>query len=116
METDSGRISLEWKPSIETATAPVDEYIIEMAEGDSKNYVEVAKVDGGTCTFDATGLKDGQKYNFRIRAQNQAGTSERCAQLDKPATASAVGKRKVNSHRSVDKDMSRQISCHLFCD
>ena len=92
VETDSGRISLEWKPSIETATAPVDEYIIEMAEGNSKNFVEVAKVDGGTCTFDATGLKDGQKYNFRIKAQNQAGTSERSAQLDKPATTSAVGK------------------------
>ena len=64
VETDSGRISLEWKPSIETATATVDEYIIEMAEGDSKNFVEVGKVDGGICKFDATGLKDGSKVQF----------------------------------------------------
>ena len=85
-------------PAKETATVPVDGYVIEMAEGDSKNFVEVAKVDGGTCTFDATGLKDGEKYNFRIKAQNQTGTSERSAQLDKPATASALGKRKVNNH------------------
>ena len=92
METNSGRISLEWNPSIETAIAPVDEYIIEMAEGDSKNFVQMAKVDGGTCTFDTFGLKDGEKYNFRIKAQNQAGTSERYAQLEKPVTASAVGK------------------------
>ena len=79
-------------PAKETATAPVDGYVIELAEGDSENFVEVAKVDGGTCTFDATGLKDGEKYNFRIKAQNQAGTSERCTQLDKPVTAESVGK------------------------
>ena len=84
-------------PAKETATAPVDGYVMEMAEGDSKNFVEVAKVDGGTCTFDATGLKDGEKYNFRVKAQNQAGNSERSAQLDKLATASAFGKRKVKS-------------------
>ena len=91
--TDFGSISLEWMPAKETATTPVDGYVIEMAEGDSGNFVEVAKVDGGTCKFDATGLKDGQRYNFRIKAENRAGTSERCAQLDKPATASALGKR-----------------------
>ena len=79
-------------PAKETATAPVDGYVIEMAEGDSKTFIEVAKVDGGKCKFDATGLKDGEKYNFCIKAQNQAGTSERFAQLDKPVTASAVGK------------------------
>ena len=45
MGTDSGCISLEWMPAKETATAPVDGYVIEMAEGDSKNFVEVAKVD-----------------------------------------------------------------------
>ena len=89
VETDSGRISLEWKPSIETAIAPVDEYIIEMAEGNSKNFVQVAKVDGGTCKFEATGLKDGEKYNFRIKAQNGAGTSN-CAQIVCPVTASTA--------------------------
>ena len=95
VDTDSGRISLEWKPSIETATATVDEYIIEMAEGDSKNFVEVVKVDGGICKFDATGLKDGQKYNFRVKAKNGAGTSN-STQLKSPVTASAApsGERK----------------------
>ena len=92
MGTDSGRVSLEWMPAKETATAPVDGYVIEMAEGDSKNFDEVGKVHGGISTFDATGLKEGEKYNFRVKAQNPAGTSERSAQLDKPVTASAVGK------------------------
>ena len=95
VETDSGRISLEWKPSIETATAPVGEYTIEMAEGDSKNYVEVAKVDGGICKFEAIELKDGQKYNFRVSAKNGAGKSN-STQLKSPVTVSAApsGERK----------------------
>ena len=92
MNTDSGKISLEWRPSIETALGPVDEYVVEMAKGDSKDFTEIAKVDAGICTFDATGLVDGEKYNFRIKARNQAGKSEKSAQLDKPATASPVGK------------------------
>ena len=101
-------------PAKKTVTAPVDGYVIEMAEGDSNNFVEVAKVDGGTCKFDATGLKDGEKYNFRVRAENGAGTSGRCAQLDKPATASAVGKRKVGSHRLMEEKMAQEISCYLL--
>ena len=92
VSTDFGSISLEWMPAKETATTPVDGYVIEMAEGDSENFVEVAKVNGYTCKFEVTNLQDGQKYNFRVKGENRAGTSERCAQLDKPAIASAVGK------------------------
>ena len=74
-----------------------------MAEGDSKDFTEVARVDGGTCKFNATGLKDGEKYNFRIKAQNPAGTSAGGAQLEFPVTASTassgekIAKRSMNS-------------------
>ena len=80
-------------PSKETATAPVDRYVIEMAEGKSKEFIEEVTVDSGTCKFDVTGLVEGEKYDFRIRAQNRAGTSEKFAQLDRPTIASAIGKR-----------------------
>ena len=93
MGTDKGSVSLEWQPAKETSTTPVDGYIIGMAKGDNKDFTEVARVDGGTCKFDATGLKDGEKYNFRVKSLNQAGISTGFAQLDKPIIASAVGKK-----------------------
>ena len=72
MGTDSGCISLEWMPAKETATAPVDGYVIEMAEGNSKNFVEVAKVDAEKYKFDATGLKDGEKIQFPYQSSKSS--------------------------------------------
>ena len=90
-KTDKGHISLEWLPAKETVKAPVDGYIIEMSTGDGNDFVEVGKVDGMTCSFDAEGLQEGQKYNFRVKAENQSGTSIG-TQLDKGVTATAIGK------------------------
>ena len=93
MSTNKGSISMEWQPAKETSITPVDEYIIEMSKGGNKDFTEVARVDSGTCKFDATGLKDGEKYNFRVKSVNRADSSVGSAQLDKPVIASAVGKR-----------------------
>ena len=92
VNTDKGSVSLEWQPAKETVIIPVDGYVIEIAKGDNKDFTEVARVDSGTCKFDATGLKDGEMYNFRVKSLNQAGISTGSAQLDKPVIASAVGR------------------------
>ena len=96
VNTDSGCISLKWKPAQEMEKAPIDGYIIEMATGDSKDFIEVATVNGKMCTFDATDLKDGQKYNFRIKACNSSGISNGSTKLDKPVLASSFGKPNQN--------------------
>lgn len=90
VDVDTGRISLTWAPpkEIPNAYTPVDGYIIEMATGVKDNFVEISRVDGNTCSFEATGLKDNKKYNFRIRTHNAAGTSSAFAQLDEPVIAS----------------------------
>ena len=93
VNTDKGSVSLEWQPAKETSITPVDGYIIEMSKDDSNDFTEVARVDGRTCKFDATELKDGEMYNFRVKSLNQAGISTGSAQLDKPVIASAVGKK-----------------------
>ena len=61
-----------------------------MSTGDSSDFVEVGKVDGMTCNFDLEGLQEGPKYTFRIKAENQSGTSSG-TQLDKAVTATTVG-------------------------
>ena len=66
---------------------PVDGYIIEMASGDSQEFKQIGRVDSNTCYFDAVGLTNGEKYNFRIRTQNPSGISEGFAQLDEPLIA-----------------------------
>ena len=101
VNTDSGSISLEWTPSKETAVTPVHGYTIEMAVGDSKDFVEMAKVHSGTSKFDATGLKDGEKYNFRIKAENQIGSSSDGAQLASPVAAAAPPPGEKRKQRSM---------------
>ena len=90
--TNKGEVSLAWQAPKDASNAPVENYIIEIATGDSANFAEFGRVKGQNFTFDASGLKDGQKYNFRVRAQNVVGTSAGGAQLDKPVIASAIGK------------------------
>ena len=90
--TDSGSVSLSWDPAQETAKAPVDGYIIEIAEGNSKDFSEIAIVDKKTCTFKATDLEEGMKYDFCVKAQNSSGNSSGFAQLHKPVFASSLGK------------------------
>ena len=50
-------------------------------------YETVGRVDGETMSFTADGLKEGQKYYIRVKAENPAGLSESGAELKKPAVA-----------------------------
>ena len=112
-KADSGSVSIAWTPAKETATAPVEGYIIEIAAGDGDNFVEVAKVDGNTSQFSATGLKEGEKYNFRVRAQNAAGTSTGSTQLETPVVMSAAkppGERECGSIVSRTRTLFRGSS------
>ena len=97
--TAKGQVTLQWQPAEETKEAPVKEYVIEMAIEGSDDFKEIAAVDSDSNKFDVKGLKDGQKYNFRIRGQNQAGTSQSFAELEKAVTASAIGKRECLDNR-----------------
>lgn len=63
-----------------------------MADEDSEDFVEIARVNGKTCKFEASDLEDGEKYFFRIKAFNSSGTSGGSAELDKAVVASKLGK------------------------
>ena len=88
LHTDKGRVTLAWNPPRYDGGASTTGYIIEMAPGNSIDFVEIATIDGNTCKYEATELRDGQIYNFRIKAQNCAGISRDGAKLNEPVTAS----------------------------
>ena len=91
VRTDKGLVSLAWSPGKEDKNSPVQEYVLEIAPAGSGDFKEVATLDGKQCSYEVANLKDGQKYNFRIKARNQSGTSEGVV-LDKPVVASPLGK------------------------
>ena len=68
-------------------------YILQAAPAGTDNFEDIAKVDAKTSQCEASGLKEGQEYMFRLKAENSAGSSEDSAQLDKPVKASPkIGK------------------------
>ena len=89
--TGKGSISLAWQPAPDTVNAPVEGYVIEVATGDSNNFTKIGTVDCKKCNFKAKDLEAGQKYNFRIKAQNQSGISSGTT-LDRSVVASPLGK------------------------
>ena len=88
--TDSGKVTLEWQAPAKDGGSPITGYIIQMAPKKSKDYVGVGKVDGNTTQYEATGLKEGAEYMFRVKAENVEGTSAESAKLEKPVKASPM--------------------------
>ncbi|XP_076817561.1 myosin-binding protein C, slow-type-like [Clavelina lepadiformis] len=63
-----------WNPPIDDKV-PVDNYIIE-AKDKSGKWKQIAKVPTDSTSYKATGLKEGQEYQFRVKSANEEGQSE----------------------------------------
>ncbi len=87
--TDSGKVTLTWKPPSNDGGSPVTGYILQAAPEGSKDFTDVGRVDGKTVQHEVTGLDEGKDYMFRIKAENPAGISNDSANLDKPIKAAA---------------------------
>uniref|UniRef100_A0A0N5A493 non-specific serine/threonine protein kinase n=1 Tax=Parastrongyloides trichosuri TaxID=131310 RepID=A0A0N5A493_PARTI len=71
VDVDSDNMTLEWDPPMKDGGAPIEEYIIEMKDPDTKEWVQVAT--SPTTKAKVTGLKEGKDYQFRVKAVNKAG-------------------------------------------
>uniref|UniRef100_A0AC34GPF1 Twitchin n=1 Tax=Panagrolaimus sp. ES5 TaxID=591445 RepID=A0AC34GPF1_9BILA len=70
-DVDANQISLEWDPPMKDGGAPIEEYLIEMRDPNSREWVQVATSKTPNATV--KGLKEGQEYQFRVKAKNKAG-------------------------------------------
>ncbi|RWS24197.1 twitchin-like protein, partial [Leptotrombidium deliense] len=76
LETDAGKITLQWDEPLRDGGAKIEGYQIEYKEpGDSKWGVANPSLVKDN-TFTVTGLQPGKKYEFRVKAKNAAGFSE----------------------------------------
>uniref|UniRef100_A0AAF5DMX8 non-specific serine/threonine protein kinase n=1 Tax=Strongyloides stercoralis TaxID=6248 RepID=A0AAF5DMX8_STRER len=71
VDVDSDNMTLQWDPPMKDGGAPIEEYIIEMKDPETKEWVQVAT--SPTTSAKVTGLKEGKDYQFRVKAVNKAG-------------------------------------------
>lgn len=69
-------VELKWDAPKKTNGAPVTGYIIEKKEKFSPHWEEVLVTDTPDTKAQVAGLKEGNTYQFRVRAVNKAGPSE----------------------------------------
>lgn len=73
---DADRVSLEWQPPDSDGGAPITQYIIEKKGKHGREWQECAKVSGDHTSADVLGLKEGEEYQFRVKAVNKAGPGD----------------------------------------
>lgn len=69
-------MELAWDAPTKDGGAPITEYIIEKKRKGSVQWTKAAVVDGDKTSGKATGLENGETYQFRVRAVNIAGPGE----------------------------------------
>ena len=85
--------SLAWDAPKSDGGSPVTRYVVEKRHGSSGEFVEALSVDGSTCSVKVDGLSPDCSYEFRVFAQNEAGSSESPAEMKTPVTTvKAIGK------------------------
>jgi predicted phage tail protein len=70
---DKDFVQLKWEPPVRDGGAPITGYIIEKKDKYAKDFVPAAEIHGNICQGKVTGLNEGDKYEFRVRAVNKAG-------------------------------------------
>ena len=86
-DSNKTQITVRWEKPKSDGGSPITGYVIETRSPPNPDYETAGRVDADTTSFTADGLKEGNKYYIRVKAENPAGLSESGAELKKPAVA-----------------------------
>ncbi|PRD26308.1 UNVERIFIED_CONTAM: unc-22 [Trichonephila clavipes] len=73
---DSDFVQLKWDPPVRDGGAPITGYVVEKKDKYSTDWTPVKEIEGNIPQAKITGLNEGDKYEFRVRAVNKAGPGE----------------------------------------
>lgn len=62
--------------------SPIEKYIIQMRDKDTRNWVDAATVPGGKTNGKVTAVQEGREYEFRVIAVNKAGPGQSSILVD----------------------------------
>ncbi len=77
---------IAWDEPESDGGSPITGYNVEKMDIKRETWVKVDSVDAKTRTLKATKLVEGNKYHFRVTAENDVGESDP-GQTDEPITA-----------------------------
>ena len=69
-------MTVSWSPPEEDGGSPITGYILEKRDVSSKRWLKASSDAITELTFKFTGLSKGSSYEFRVSAQNKAGTGK----------------------------------------
>lgn len=73
---DKDHADVQWTRPDNDGGSEITEYIIEVKDKFSKDWVKKKKVPASQTSCTVDDLKEGQQYEFRVRAVNKAGPGE----------------------------------------
>lgn len=76
VDWDKDHADLKWTKPDEDGGAEIEEYIIEVKDKYNKDWTTIKKVPASETETTVDGLREGQQYEFRVRAVNKAGPGE----------------------------------------
>lgn len=73
---DKDFVELKWDMPLRDGGAPITGWIIEKKDKFAAEFTPCAEIQGSTPQGKVSGLTEGEKYEFRVRAVNKAGKGE----------------------------------------
>ncbi|XP_033116214.1 twitchin-like [Anneissia japonica] len=69
-------VELNWTKPVSDGGSRITGYVVELKPDDSSDWVKANKYPVKDCHFTVDDLTQGRQYEFRVRAQNEAGVGE----------------------------------------
>jgi len=92
-------VTLSWEPAETDGGAPITGYLVERCDATrgGAGWATIGHLDASTFSFRATKLLEGNRYHFRVTAENAVGTGQPIETTHAVEVKSPFGQLTLNS-------------------